>query len=208
MKSLKLFAAVAALLSCMAAKAQELVIRIDDMGALHSVNVASIDTYQNGIAKSVEVLVVGSWFPEAVKMLKENPGLDDEIDNTVTRVSRDHKGENLIFDSRMAWHFAEDTFKIFLTIEPMEAANRVFYNRVSAEESYTDVNDACEKLVERSVVERKRFIEIYGVDYYDFNNYNLVVDTTNKTPDEVVAVIMENYNSYVSDPEGYGATNC
>ena len=143
---------------------------------------------------------------ELNKRMKENPGLDDEIDNTVTRVSRDHKGENLIFDSRMAWHFAEDTFKIFLTIEPMEAANRVFYNRVSAEESYTDVNDACEKLVERSVVERKRFIEIYGVDYYDFNNYNLVVDTTNKTPDEVVAVIMENYNSYVSDPEGYGAT--
>ena len=46
--------------------AQELVIRIDDMGALHSVNTASIDTYQNGIAKSVEVLAVGAWFPEAV----------------------------------------------------------------------------------------------------------------------------------------------
>ena len=56
--------------------AQELVIRIDDMGALHSVNEASIDTYKNGIAQSAEVLVVGSWFPEAVKMLKENPGLD------------------------------------------------------------------------------------------------------------------------------------
>lgn len=84
MKSLKLFAAVAALLSCMAAKAQELVIRIDDMGALHSVNVASIDTYQNGIAKSAEVLVVGSWFPEAVKMLKENPGLDVGVHLAIT----------------------------------------------------------------------------------------------------------------------------
>lgn len=84
MKSLKLFAAVAALLSCMAAKAQELVIRIDDMGALHSVNVASIDTYQNGIAKSAEVLVVGSWFPEAAKMLKENPGLDVGVHLAIT----------------------------------------------------------------------------------------------------------------------------
>ena len=84
MKSLKLFAAVAALLSCMAAKAQELVIRIDDMGALHSVNVASIDTYQNGIAKSAEVLVAGSWFPEAVKMLKENPGLDVGVHLAIT----------------------------------------------------------------------------------------------------------------------------
>ena len=68
----------------MTAKAQELVIRIDDMGALHSVNTASIDTYQNGIAKSVEVLAVGSWFPEAVKMLKEKPGLDVGIHLAIT----------------------------------------------------------------------------------------------------------------------------
>ena len=84
MKSLKLFAAAVVLLSCLTAKAQELVIRIDDMGALHSVNVASIDTYQNGIAKSVEVLAVGSWFPEAVKMLKENPGLDVGVHLAIT----------------------------------------------------------------------------------------------------------------------------
>ena len=47
---------------------------MDDMGAMHSVNVASIDAYQNGIATTVEVLTVGAWFPEAVKMLKENFG--------------------------------------------------------------------------------------------------------------------------------------
>ena len=64
--------------------AQELVIRIDDMGALHSVNEASIDTYKNGIAQSAEVLVVGSWFPEAVKMLKENPGLDVGVHLAIT----------------------------------------------------------------------------------------------------------------------------
>ena len=83
MKTLKLLAA-AALMSCFTANAQELVIRIDDMGALHSVNEASIDTYKNGIAQSAEVLVVGSWFPEAVKMLKENPGLDVGVHLAIT----------------------------------------------------------------------------------------------------------------------------
>ena len=68
---MKLIIAAAFMSIAAAAQAQELMIRIDDMGALHSVNVASIDTYQNGIAKSAEVLVVGAWFPEAVKMLKE-----------------------------------------------------------------------------------------------------------------------------------------
>ena len=72
------------MLSCISAKAQELVIRIDDMGALHSVNEASIDVYKNGIAQSVEVLAVGAWFPEAVKMLKETPGLDVGIHLAIT----------------------------------------------------------------------------------------------------------------------------
>ena len=79
-----LITSIAILLSCISAKAQELVIRIDDMGALHSVNEASIDVYKNGIAQSVEVLAVGSWFPEAVKMLNEVPGLDVGIHLAIT----------------------------------------------------------------------------------------------------------------------------
>ena len=84
MKSLKIFTAAALLMAGISAQAQDLVIRIDDMGALHSVNAASIDTYKNGIATSVEVLAVGPWFPEAVKMLKENPGLDVGIHLAIT----------------------------------------------------------------------------------------------------------------------------
>ena len=57
--------------------APTLVIRIDDLGALHSVNEACIQTYRSGIARSVEVMPVAAWYPEAIKMLKENP--DKEI---------------------------------------------------------------------------------------------------------------------------------
>lgn len=85
MKNTKILSAIAALLiSGASANAQNLIMRIDDMGALHSVNTASIDTYQNGIAASAEVLVVGGWFPEAVKMLKENPGLDVGVHLAIT----------------------------------------------------------------------------------------------------------------------------
>ena len=64
--------------------AQELVIRIDDMGSSHSANVACIDTYVNGIAKSVEIMPVCAWFPEAVRMLDDNPGLDVGVHLTLT----------------------------------------------------------------------------------------------------------------------------
>ena len=140
---------------------------------------------------------------ELNKRMDENPNLDKDIDDTVTRMSIEHKDEKLIFDSRMAWHFALDTFKIFLTIDAMEAARRVMLNQRGEEERYSDVDDACAKLVERSRIERERFIEIYGVDYYDYNNFNIVIDTTNKTPEEVVGIITENYELFNSDPSSF-----
>lgn len=63
-------------LSAWGQSAPTLAIRIDDLGAFHSVNEACIKTYRSGIARSVEVMPVAAWYPEGVKLLKENPGLD------------------------------------------------------------------------------------------------------------------------------------
>ena len=54
----------------------KLIVRGDDIGSSHTANVACIQAYREGIVRSVEVLVPAPWFNEAVKMLKENPGLD------------------------------------------------------------------------------------------------------------------------------------
>jgi len=53
-----------------------LIVRGDDIGSSHAANVACIRCYREGIVRSVEVMVPCPWFPEAVKMLRENPDLD------------------------------------------------------------------------------------------------------------------------------------
>jgi len=53
-----------------------LIIRGDDMGYTHAANEAIIRCYREGIMTSVEVLVASPWFPEAVKLLQNNAGLD------------------------------------------------------------------------------------------------------------------------------------
>ena len=57
-------------------KGVNLIMRGDDIGSCHAANVACIKSYREGITTSVEVMVPCAWFPEAVKMLNENPGLD------------------------------------------------------------------------------------------------------------------------------------
>lgn len=61
-----------------------LLVRADDMGSFHAANVGCIQSYREGIVRSIEVMPVCQWFPEAVKMLKENPGCDVGIHLTLT----------------------------------------------------------------------------------------------------------------------------
>ena len=161
-------------------------------------DIFSTGTINREFARSLGITTL-----ELNERLKEDPELDKQIDGTVTRLSIEKKDEKLIFDSRMAWHFAKNTFKIFLTIDPMEAAQRVMKNQRGAEEHYESVEDACAGLVKRGNVERERFIQIYGVDYFDHNNYDLIVDTTSRTPDEIVTIIIENYNDYCANQNTY-----
>jgi len=61
-----------------------LLLRVDDIGSFHAANVACIETYQKGIAQSVELMAPCAWFLEATKMLNENPGFDVGIHLVLT----------------------------------------------------------------------------------------------------------------------------
>ncbi len=158
----------------------------------------STGAFQREVARKMGITTL-----ELNKRLREDPSLDYVIDDAVKQLSIERAQDKLIFDSRMAWHFAEKSFKIFLTIEPCEAARRVMLNQRGCEEFYADEQEACDKLIERSKVEQARFLQIYGVDYYDFNNFDLIVDTTRRTPEEILDIIMSAYESYVADEAAY-----
>lgn len=61
-----------------------LLVRADDIGSFHAANVACIESYQNGIARTTELMPPCAWFLEATEMLKENPGFDVGIHLTLT----------------------------------------------------------------------------------------------------------------------------
>jgi len=53
-----------------------LIVKGDDMGAAHGINLGTIAAYKQGVLTTTNVIVPGPWFPEAARLLKENPGLD------------------------------------------------------------------------------------------------------------------------------------
>jgi predicted glycoside hydrolase/deacetylase ChbG (UPF0249 family) len=81
-----LFSCVLSLLflSLKAQPKARLIVRADDMGAFRAANIACLETGKNGIATSIEVMVVTAWFPEAVKLLCQNPRIDVGLHLTLT----------------------------------------------------------------------------------------------------------------------------
>src|SRR5260221_9473939 len=65
-------------------KAARLIVRGDDMGFSHSADQALIKSYREGIETSIEVIVPSPWFPEAVKLLRQNPKIDVGLHFAIT----------------------------------------------------------------------------------------------------------------------------
>ena len=61
-----------------------LIVKGDDMGAAHGINVATIDAYKRGVLTTTNLIVAGPWFPEAARLVNENPGLDVGVHLAIT----------------------------------------------------------------------------------------------------------------------------
>nr|MDT0656426.1 AAA family ATPase [Micromonospora sp. DSM 115978] len=114
--------------------------------------------------------------------------LDQAVDGYVDQLQQDiaDSGEQLIVDSRLAWHFFKNALKVHMITEPSEAARRVLERPSGPAESYTSVEEARTKLRERSESERGRFILRYGVDKAKLRNYDLICDSTRASAAEMV----------------------
>ncbi|MCL2024156.1 MAG: cytidylate kinase family protein [Coriobacteriia bacterium] len=108
----------------------------------------------------------------------EHSEFDKMIDEAVAQINRERIDENIVFDSRLAWHFAKDSYKVFITVDIDVAAERVFRDDRGATESYTSKEEAKELLVARVEEEQSRYERMYGIDYSDWKNYDLVLDST------------------------------
>lgn len=74
--ALALLAAAAPATVSPAPPAIRLLVRGDDMGSSQASNEAAIRCFRDGVMRAVEVMAVGPWFPQAARLLRENPGLD------------------------------------------------------------------------------------------------------------------------------------
>ena len=128
---------------------------------------------------------------ELNKYAEEHPEIDDEIDSTFKTLDKAHK--NYIVDSRLAWFFIENSFKIYLRTNLTVAAKRIFNDSKRFNEKYKTEKDALKSIIQRKKSEDKRYFKKYKADCGNMNNFDLVLDTSFLTPEQIADFIIEKY---------------
>ena len=138
----------------------------------------------------------GMSIVEFNKYMETHPEVDHEIDDGIAKLSLVDK--RLIIDSRMAWHFTAGTFKVYLSTDIETSALRIMNANRLGEHS-SSLEDTIADTKQRRESEKKRYFEQYGVNVKDLKNYDLIVDTTVATPDEVAECIIKAFNTWLTD---------
>ncbi|MDR3137365.1 MAG: dephospho-CoA kinase [Tannerellaceae bacterium] len=129
---------------------------------------------------------------ELNKYTETHPEIDDLIDSRIKALA--DSPELYVIDSRLAWFFLPDSFKVYLTVHAEVAVERVLGDAARKQtEAYTSRTAAIADLSERKRRENIRFLNYYGADCTNLSLFDIVVDTSLLTPHEVATRVVEGY---------------
>lgn len=119
------------------------------------------------------------------KVIKTDKSFDIKLDNKVWDFWE--QNDDFIFESRLAWHFIPDSFKIFLHCDDRER-----YRRIQTREKW-NLEDIVQKTQKREDDLVIRYKEVYPDIVFPpkKEEFDLFIDATSISPDEIVDKILE-----------------
>ena len=113
--------------------------------------------------------------------------IDKKIDGEIVRRAKEL--ENVIVDSRLSgWlmHLNNiPSLKVYINASQETRVRRLLQREDGSIEKIR------EEMLKREMSEKKRYLEIYGIDFSSLKIYDLVINSDNLTPEDVVSWIMD-----------------
>ena len=147
------------------------------------------ETYSTGAAQREIAKRYGVTTLELNHIADKNPNIDIEIDGVFKTLT--NTGKKYVVDSRLAFFFIPTSFKIKLNVNMAEAAHRILQDKNRTSEVSCETTEQMTQILkERRASEVARFISTYNVNIDDDSQFDLVIDTTDKTPDKICDIIL------------------
>jgi predicted cytidylate kinase len=129
----------------------------------------------------------GCTLAEFGEMASRDHTIDMEIDKKTVEMA---KSEDFIMEGRLAGVMLHrnniPAFKIWLDADIMTRTKRI------TKREGEDIEEIGQRILEREDCEKKRYHDIYGIKLDEKEIYDLVIDTSNISAEEVVKTILNN----------------
>lgn len=156
------------------------------------------DIYRNGQYARKLAKEMGMDIVEFQEYLNAHEELDRQIEKSASEYAKMH--DNLVIDAKLGWYAVPESFKVYLKVDIDVAAKRVFNDKNRKDsESFESIEETKQKIIYRHNEENTRWFKTYGVNRDDMSNYDLVIETTKLTPDEVCDMVIEKYNIWLNN---------
>ncbi len=145
-----------------------------------------------------DCLISGTVFREMAKkqglslsefgaLAESDPKYDKMVDDKM--IERAMSTKDIVLEGRLTGHLLSkrdrNAFKVYLDADPKARAERL------EEREPGDPDKIMREMLEREKCEANRYKCYYGIDLRDTSVYDLVVDTTGVTPEQVVDLILK-----------------
>lgn len=144
--------------------------------------IVSMGAIQRSVAERLGISTL-----EMNRRAETDPQMDELLRQEVEKLAL--ASDDIIIDSRLAFHFLPEALSLHLIAHPRIAAERVMQTERGTVEAYADVNDAHAQLIARRSAERSRYLAKFGVRMERLDNYDLVVQTDLVTPHDVFVAV-------------------
>ena len=141
----------------------------------------------------------GMTAKEFNQFIESNPKYDNMVDDAIKEMGE--KEDNIIFDSRLAWHFVPKSFKIYMYVDVDTATERIFNDKGRVSESYSDMATAKKEIIERRQSEVLRYKTFYNVDIDNYNNYDFIIDTSHASKEQVNELVLKSFFAFEQGKE-------
>lgn len=143
--------------------------------------------YMGGISRE-KAREHGMTLEEYNKWGETDPRRDQEVDEYQQTLGETK--DNFVIEGRTSWHFIPHSFKIFLDVSFEEGARRIF-NDLQKDSSRNEGNnlktyeDVLNSLKNRRESDKKRYEKYYQINVFDQSHYNLYLNATNLSIEQV-----------------------
>ncbi len=134
----------------------------------------------------------------------ERAKVDHSVDEKIDQMLRNLRSKNdIVVDSRLGFYWLPESFKVYLDLDIQVATVRIFKDAVSNQgrtkggELANSLDTVARQVKTRMDTEQRRFKDMYGVDPYNPEHFDLVIDTSRHSPQTVALTIFDTYRRWL-----------